>query len=452
MRTSHAPPSASSSRSLLATLALAVLLPVPPLSATSQYYETTEFPVDVQPIVDFQNVQTSVYGPAVVQSYDLSRVFLYWMGGNGEGFGQRCDSVFGYSNPNTWSGWNNAYLPIPSTPRPNGRILPDESSTNSLINGLGPLFCYGAPWAWTDVSAPATKRKYRMTAPKSSNNIFDRILYGVADDTPTSTANGGIFRWTGLLRTDLTASGERLQLLRLSWREVTLGTTKYWYGFLGFYYAKSDGSIAPPGPGFGALRAELDTSFATDLPVLDLQIWVTTASGAGAWINIPTCNSGSDFRYCIPNDPLYKPRQVMFGEHPNLHFAKQGASPDYHWELWYSGSGGRTKDCGCFNSTSNNPAGFGDRILYRRVDMTQANPDLAVQTFPTDYQLQSETPGSPRCMPSDYDTGRIHGVLLEWTNARVFYSSTNDPRGSLTQCRSGDFFGQYLVRTLLKAR
>ncbi len=429
---------------LILNFASMTLLPGP-ASGTGQYYETTEFAIDVQPIVDFQNQLTAAYGPAAIRSYDNSKVFLYWMGGDGEGFGTRCDSVYAYSNPNAWSGWNNAYSPIPGTPRPNGRILPNETSTQTLINQIGPSYCYGAPWAWTDATAPANLRKYRITSPKAGNDIFDKILYGVGDDNPTSPSNGGLFRWYGLLRTDYNVNGETIHLLRLTWREVTLGTTKYWYGFLG-YFTRQNGSLVDYG--LTAMRAQLDPSFASDLPITNLQLWVTSG-GIGTWANLPLCSAGSEFLFCLPSNASYRPRLIAFGEHPNLHLAKQGASADYHWELWLTQAGSRTKDCGCFNETSNNPAGFGDRLHYRRVDMQQANPEVALQAFPLIYQVQAEAPGSPRCMPGDYDTSRIHGFLLEWTNARVLYSSTNDPHGSIPVCRS-DYFGQYLVRTLLK--
>jgi hypothetical protein len=79
------------------------------------------------------------------------------------------------------------------------------------------------------------------------------------------------------------------------------------------------------------------------------------------------------------------------------------------------------------------------------------NPEQALAAFPTIFTLDSESPGLPRCMPGDYDISRNYPFLLEWTNQRVLYSSTDDPTGIYTTCRS-DFVGTYTVRTLLNQR
>mgnify|MGYP001620200598 CR=1 FL=1 len=151
-----------------------------PTAATVQYFERSDTQIPVTTIAGSGSYEAGFYGPSVVLSLDGQKSFLYMMGGDGEGFGTRCDSVYVYEHPATFAGLNSAYVPTAGTPKPNGRILPDESSTNPLINQIGPAYCYGAPAAWTDVNAPTASKRYRMTAPKPSNDDFSEILYGVS--------------------------------------------------------------------------------------------------------------------------------------------------------------------------------------------------------------------------------------------------------------------------------
>lgn len=408
--------------------------------ATGQYYESAAQAVPISNIVGSGSFSSSAYAPSAIRTYDNTTVYLYWMGFTSlvPGYG---DEVFVYQAPNTWGGVNNAYTPRSGTPQPAGRILPDERPTSNPLVRVTSYF-YGSPWAWTDTSAPVGLRKYRLLSLRSPDAvIFREMLYGVSED-------GANFRWRGLIRVDYDPNGDGtidLRLSKIAWREVSIGGILYWYGYTDLRFTDT-----PAQTGLGVIRARVDTSYSTDLPIFGIDVW--TATG---WVALPfNPAAGVDsFPWTIPANGSIKPKVVWQGvRQPSLHYAKQGASSTFHWELYGRGQGPRTNDCGCMNSTSTNPNGLGDRIRYRQLSMTSDNAETVLNTFPTLYTVESDTFGSPRCIPSDYDNGRNYPFLIEWLNNRVFYSATNDPGPpGHTTCQS-DFFGQYIVRTILLQR
>ncbi|HEV2851419.1 MAG TPA: hypothetical protein VHC97_01320 [Thermoanaerobaculia bacterium] len=395
-------------------------------SAQAAYYETTGNPVNVSQIAGTGSLSQSFYSPSAVRTLDNTSVLLYFMGTHDINPDPVSDSVYLYTAPNTWNGWNNAYTPHPSTPaQPNnctfgcpGRILPDTSSANTLVND--PSEAYGNPWAWRDDVFFQANRKIRLLATKSDTPQTPRdILYGIS-------GNGVAFTWYGLIR-NLTTNN-----ISVIWREVSIGSVAYWYGFV---------RTAVPGGArqSGAIRAQLNTSSSSDIPISAIEVW--TGSG---WQTLPP-SSDPRFRWEFPADGSRNPKDLWQGvSHASFHKTAAGT-----WEIYGARNNPSIQNCGCLNQ----PPPGNNELVYKILDITQAgNPDAMFTAAPT-QAIEAESPGSPRCMPGDHAGSRHYPHLLEWVaNNKILYSATNDPSAQRPQCPTATFPGQYIVRTFLKLR
>ena len=390
-------------------------------------YETDDYTVDVAQIAGTGSLSQSFYAPSVVRTLDDQYVHLYFMGTHDINPDPVSDSVYLYRGTNNYTGWNNAYAPHPSAPAQTpstctfgcpGRILPNTSSSNTLVND--PTRAYGGPNAWRDEQYFTARRRVRLLAVRSNTPQTPRdTIYGVSTD-------GVNFNWYGLVKNHTATN------YGFGWQELTIGTTSYWYGLIGY-------SIPGGARGVGAIRATLNLSSTSDIPITGIQVY--TASG---WQNLPVSTDPS-FLWEFPADNSRHPLDIWPGiRHASLHKYGQG------WEV-YGAAVNPNFDIACACPTTPSP-GLNE-IVYKVLDISlAATPDLMFSSA-SQLPIEAETPGNPRCMPGGHAGSRHFPVLLDWvTNHKILYSATNDPSPQRTGCTTATFPGQYIVRTFLKTR
>jgi hypothetical protein len=195
------------------------------------------------------------------------------------------------------------------------------------------------------------------------------------------------------------------QIPTVSLQPVVINGTAYFWGFMGF-------TAGPPqhASGLGAVRAHVNLSDPRGYDYIEI-------FSLGAWTRV---NADGTF--------AFNPQNLwLSASDPKLFF--NGNS----WEIWANVPGPRVL-CGCTNSSSQSPTGFGDRFFYRAVDTNLLLGPV---------QAVVQDPLAPvRCLPAGYDNSRTEPLpLFDGQGIELLYSATNDQA-----CRS-DFLGQYTVMT-----
>lgn len=346
-------------------------------------------------------IQVDYNNDGVINSSD--RVFMYVTGIEDFSAPVKNDKIFLFQNPNTFSGWNNAYNLAPRI-----TILP-KSGTGCV--GCETGVNYANQWPYEREG-----KIWMVAGVGRANNSFTEYLLGESTD-------GINFQWERWLK----APTDWL-IGRLGWQAVQIAGGAYYYGFADM----RDNRTSPRNPPWGIAALRYDQSNQT-LEFLVNRIWT----------RVDACNDGSGFRFCLKKNGqwIYPDFEVSLVGAPHTSFhrlSRHGGK----LELWYT------------KATSKNGCGYDDGLniwqnvfAYRTV---QAPASLtALPSLGTEKLLLQETSNPVRCNPASYQHSRKTPFRLDWT-LDIFYSrSWDDPSNPFGPNTTGP--EGYIVRTRLCA-
>ncbi len=319
-------------------------------------------------------------------------VFLYVQGDHNLSDPSYVDQVLMFWNPNTWTGETTKFAG-------GTRLLPGVDYLGAAMPANAN---YGHPAVFQ------YNGSYYITALQSPDGVkFSKQWWGVSPDGKSWTWYP-LFNYTGT---------SDVRIPSVSLQPKVVGGTLYFYGFTEVWNSS--------GYGIGLIRLRVNNARPRGYDLVELY----TTSG---WVTIvnPDTNPGGNFNNAAP--------AILWGGR---------SEPKYLItdELWFAGSGQRNCAAQCGNNFSGSQIGFGDRIGYANVVLPTTT--TGVPTLTGVDVLRS----SIRCMPSNYDNGRIYPMPLAGGSPRLLYSASNDLDFSsgayCNQTGVYTFFGMYIVVT-----
>ena len=316
-----------------------------------------------QAIIGSGSNNTTYYAPAFAygetgcNKYDLSGnyitgqcVYLYVQGDDSLSSTTYTDQILMFWNPNTWTGLTSQYAGP-------DRLLPSQ---DYLGNAHTTSHFFGQP------SVLVYNGTYYMTAHESPDAVeFHKQWWGVS-------ADGKSWTWYPLFT--YTGSGN-LKIPGVTLQPRTVNGTLYFYGATEIW--------SNAGIGLGAIRLRVNTSNARGYDLVEMY-------SSGAWTTVAdSSNQDGNFNF-IPD------KLLDGGTNPKLLENN---------ELWMTVNN-RTRDCTNCHSFSGTAGAWGDRFAVRTFSVSSTLS--APPSFGSESLLQS----SVRCMPSNYDNGRLYPMPL----------------------------------------
>lgn len=297
------------------------------------------------------------YAPAFTYSLDGTQALLYVQGDHNLADGWAdTDSVYLYSNPNTWTGLTSPYTYERT-------LLPDPSQ------GLyGGHTLYGGP------SVTTADGKYYLVASKSwEAYIFHEQLWGYSTD-------GRNFTWNQLLNWVADSQGTPRTSAYGIPAVTVVATPSYFWGFLEFYNLNSFGFAV----GMIRMHRAANARGYDTVEILSGGTWLQTQNDGTFW---------------------FEPDPVWFGVSKIKLLWEGGA-----FYLWASGAGAHNWSCMVCQKGG---SGWADRFVYRAVDPSSTSLTSPVQSVSSNVRCMPGGYDESRVFPMPVSG---NGLLYSATN------------------------------------